>query len=376
MAAAPPTPLDRLRVFLARNVFSTLSGVGFGDWMRLLADNRFRVDPPHWGRAAAITLGTLPSTVWRAIENRRFAPRIASTDVKAPLFILGHWRGGTTHLHNLLAEDPQFAYASMFDVLFPHSFLSLELGKGWAALLSPTRHIDNVRLGWDVPYEDEFALCAATFRSPYLAWIFSRRYDHYQRYLTFRGVPNAEVAEWKAGLLHFARKLTLKYGRPLVLKSPPHTCRIKLLLEVFPDARFVHIHRDPYAVFQSTRRMVEVAGSLMKLQRLDAASLEARVLDRYVEMYDAFFEEKSLVPAGRFHELGFEALERDPAAELRRLYDTLGLGGFDAVAIRLQAYLDALRGYQKNVHEELPEALQAQVRQRWGRTFEEWGYPC
>lgn len=375
MAAAPPTPLDRLRVFLARNVFSTLSGAGFGDWLRLLADNRFRVDPPHWGRAAAITLGTLPSTVWRAIENRRFGPRIASTDVKAPLFILGHWRSGTTHLHNLLAEDPQFAYASMFDVLFPHSFLSLELGQGWAALLSPTRHIDDVRLGWDVPYEDEFAVCAATFRSPYLAWIFSRRYDHYQRYLTFRGVPESEVAEWKAGLLHFARKLTLKYGRPLVLKSPPHTCRIKLLLEVFPDARFVHIHRDPYAVFQSTRRMVEVAGSLMKLQRLDTASLEARVLDRYVEMYDAFLEEKPLVPAGRFHEMAFEALEQDPVSELRRLYDALGLGGFDAFAVRLQAYLDGIRDYEKNVHGELPQPLRAEIRQRWGRTFEEWDYP-
>ena len=140
-------------------------------------------------------------------------------------------------------------------------------------------------------------------------------------------------------------------------------------------ARFVHIHRDPYAVFQSTRRMVEVAGSLMKLQRLDAASLEARVLDRYVEMYDAFFEEKPLVPAGRFHELGFEALERDPAGELRRLYDALGLGGFDAFAVRLQAYLDGIRHYEKNVHGELPEPLRTEIRQRWGRTFEEWGYP-
>lgn len=373
---AAPQHLDRLRLFLAQNVFSTLSGVGFGDWMRLLSDNRFRVDPPHWGRAAAITLGTLPSSLWRAIENRRYGPRLASTEVKSPLFILGHWRSGTTHLHNLLAEDPQFACARMFDVLFPHSFLSLESRKGWGVLLSPTRHIDNVRLGWDVPYEDEFALCAATFRSPYLAWIFPRRYDHYRRYLTFRGVPKAEVAEWKAGLLDFARKLTVKYGRPLVLKSPPHTCRIKLILEAFPDARFVHIHRDPYAVFQSTRRMVEVAGSLMKLQRLDAASLDARVLDRYAEMYDVFFEDRRLIPAGRCHEIGYEALERDPVNELRRLYDTLGLAGFDAFAVRLQTYLDTIRDYQKNVHEELSEALRAQVRQRWRRSFEEWGYPC
>jgi len=374
MSATAPRLFDRFRVFLARNVFSTLSGTGFGDWMRLLADNGFRVDPPHWGRALAITLGTLPSTALRAVENRRFGHRIASTEVKSPLFILGHWRSGTTHLHNLLAEDPQFAYARMFDVLFPHSFLSLQLGRSWGALLSPTRHIDNVRLAWDVPYEDEFALCAATFRSPYLAWIFSQRYDHYRRYLSFRGVAEAEVAEWKAGLLHFARKLTLKYGGPLVLKSPPHTARIALILDVFPDARFVHIHREPTRVFQSTRRMVEVAGSLMKLQRLEAGKLDGWVLDRYVELYDAFFEERHLIPSGRFHEMAYEELEQDPAGELRRMYQALGLGGFEVLAPRLQTYLDTIRGYQKNLHGELPEALRATVRQRWGRSFEEWGY--
>lgn len=376
MAAARTPLLDRFRVFLARHVFSTLSGVGFGDWIRLLAANRFRVDPSCWARAAAITLGTIPSTVWRAVENRRLGPRIASTKVPPPLIILGHWRSGTTHLHNLLAQDPQFAYPSMFDVLFPHSFLSLELGRAWGDLLSPTRHIDNVRLGWDVPYEDEFALCATTFRSPYLAWIFSRRYDHYRRYLTFRGVPQAEVAEWQAGLLHFARKLTVKYGRPLVLKSPPHTARIKLILEVFPDARFVHIHRDPYAVFLSTRRMVEVAGSLMKLQRLDRDRLDQRVLARYVELYDAFFEERHLIPAGRLHEMGYQALEGDPLAEIGRMYEALDLPGFPAFLPRLQAYRESILNYRKNAHPDLPEPLRAEIRQRWQRSFQEWGYPA
>ncbi len=371
---AGPTLLDRLRVFLARNIFSTLSGVVFVDWLRLLAANRFRVHPACWGRAAAITLGTVSSSVLRAVENRRFGPLIAQTEVPAPLIVLGHWRSGTTHLHNLLAEDCQFACPRMFDVLFPHSFLSLQLGRAWGELLSPTRHIDNVRLGWGVPYEDEFALCATTFRSPYLAWIFSRRYDHYRQYLTFRGVPQREVAEWQAGLLHFARKLTVKYGRPLVLKSPPHTARIKLILEVFPGARFVHIHRDPFAVFQSTRRMVEVAGSLMRLQPLDRARLDERVLARYVELYDAFFEERHLIPAERFHEMGYEALEQDPLGALRRMYQALGLSGFEAFLPRLLAYREIVRDYKRNVHVALPGPLRAEIRRRWHRSFQEWGY--
>ena len=31
----------------------------------------------------------------------------------------------------------------------------------------------------------------------------------------------------------------------IVLKSPAHTARVRVLLELFPKARFVHIIRDP-----------------------------------------------------------------------------------------------------------------------------------
>src|SRR5207245_5469736 len=82
---------------------------------------------------------------------------------------------------------------------------------------------------------------------------FPQRYEHYTRYLTFAGVPAAELEEWKRTMVWFLKKLTLRYRRPIVLKSPPHTARIRLLLELFPEARFVNIHRDHGAVFLSCR---------------------------------------------------------------------------------------------------------------------------
>src|SRR6185436_8984100 len=118
----------------------------------------------------------------------------------------------------------------------------------------PKRPMDNVEWTMKSPQEDEFALCILCGKSPCTAWIFPKQREHYDRYLTFRGVSDEEIKQWQDTLMWFLKKLTWKVQRPLILKSPPHTCRIKLLLQIFPDARFVHIHRDPYTVFSSSRK--------------------------------------------------------------------------------------------------------------------------
>src|SRR5690606_31429064 len=157
-----------------------------------------------------------------------------------------------------------------------------------------TRIMDNMSFGTGEPFEDEFAVCG-TLRSPFLIWVFPRWADHYQRYLAFQEVPEAELMEWKAALTHFYKKLTWKYNRPLLLKSPPHTCRIRILLEMFPGARFVHIHRNPYTVFQSTKRQIEVSFHTTRLQNSDWQHVDSRIIQRYKIMYDVFFEERRLI---------------------------------------------------------------------------------
>src|SRR5262249_9557144 len=149
----------------------------------------------------------------------------------------------------------------------------------------------------DEPQEDEFALCSLTGQSVMLGWAFPRSRDFYGRYLTFRDVPRREVERWQAALAYFVQKLAFKCGRPLVLKSPGDTCRIKLLLETFPDARFVHIRRNPVAVFQSTLYMYRKVLPYWSLQRPDLSDLEDYIVRQYREVYDAFFEERELIPS-------------------------------------------------------------------------------
>jgi omega-hydroxy-beta-dihydromenaquinone-9 sulfotransferase len=353
-----------------------LAGVTFGNWVRLLRENRFVIDPPYWLRAQAITTQSLVNATVRRHEERTYLPQVMAMDVPPPLFILGHWRSGTTHLHHLLAADQRFAYPNVYQTSYPHTFLTTESRSAWlvGAMLPPTRPMDNVRQAPESPNEDEFAVGAMTFRSPCIGWVFPRRAEHYDRYLTFRGVPEREVAEWKQALVSYLKKLTWRYGRPLLLKSPPHTCRVKLLLDLFPEARFVHIHRNPLTVYQSTRHTLSRVFRLTRLQGGSGYDAEDSVLRRYREMYDAFFEERGLIPEGRYCEVGFEALEADPIGQVRRVYEALGLPDFGGAEPDLRAYVGSLSGFEKNRFPGLPAGVRDRVAGEWRRSFQEWGY--
>jgi hypothetical protein len=357
-----------------------LAGICADDWRLLLSENRYAVDPVYWHRAAAITALSFINSFYRRQEERRFGAAVGNVRItRPPLFVLGHWRSGTTHLHNLLALDTeQFAYPNTYQVVNPHTFLTTEEvnTRRFAFLVPPTRVMDNMALSFQSPQEDEFALLLTCFRSLYLGISFPRREAHYAKYLTFRDVPPQEIAEWQAALVGFAKKLTFKYGdKALVFKSPPHTARIRLLLDLFPGARFVHIHRDPYVVFRSFQHYFDTAMWYTYLQRPDLEGIDRRMLERYNVMYDAFFEERRLIPSAQYHELAFEDLERDPLGQMRFLYEKLALPGFENFEPKLRCYLASIAGYQKNRYDEAPGPWRQAVATSWRRSFEEWKYP-
>jgi hypothetical protein len=361
-----------------------LGGATMGDYFTRLRENRFAVAPSCWLRAASILNQSFFNSAAACVERWRVRRRAAMTTaapIAAPLFILGHWRSGTTHLHHLLALDPRLAFPTTYQCCFPHSFLTTEAAHSWLVhLFMPRRRpMDNVEWSLASPQEDEFALLIGTGLSPYLAWIFPRRADQFDRFLTMRDVSAAELARWRQMLVSFLGKVSWKNGgRPLVLKSPTHTARVRLLVDLFPDARFVHIHRDPLAVFASTRSMLRAN---IPWHRLQAAphgndAHDERILRQYVQMHDAYFADRRLIPPGRLVELPLAELEAEPLAALARVYQALDLPPFADVEPTVAAYVGAVAGYQKNVHRPLPEPLRERIVAAWRRCFDEWGYPA
>lgn len=353
-----------------------LGGVTLGDWFKLLLDIRFRVAPSCLFRAGAISSCGAQTSLFRRIENLRFGRKVKAIAVQPPIFVLGHWRSGTTHLHNLLTVDDRFAFPNNYQVLFPHVFLSTEAinSRIMSPFLPKLRPMDNVEWTMRSPQEDEFALCITTFKSSCMGWIVPQRREYYDRYLTFRGVPESEIAEWRDAFMLFLKKLTYKYRRPLVLKSPQHTARIKLLLQMFPDAKFVHIHRNPLTVFQSSKKTFLTIFEMHRIQRLKTRDTDDWIIDQYLRMYDAFFEERNLIPKGQYHEVGFEDLEAKPLEEVRKIYEAMSLPDFSYVEPALRKYLDSIAAYKKNEFSTLPPELRGRLAAEWRRCFDEWGY--
>jgi hypothetical protein len=353
-----------------------LAGLPWPLWRRLRRENA--VGRGYGHRAAFLTAASLRNSLFGRLEERRFGEAIRKTRIdEEPVFVLGHWRSGTTLLHDLLACDvDRFAFPNSLQALFPGMFLLTEefFRKAFSGWLPRTRPMDNVVLTLETPQEDEFALCSASLLSPYPGMSsFPSNAARYDPYLTLRDVSEGEREQWKETLLWFMRKLTLKYGRPLLLKSPTHTARVRLLLELFPRARFLHVHRHPYQVFQSTQHLYR---SLWPLHILEAppAEFEVAILRRYRLLYDAYFEERSLIPEGRLHEIRYDQLAEDPLGQLRTAYEHLGLDGFEAVRPRLQVYVDARAGYRRNEFPPLVPAARQRIAAAWRASFEEWSY--
>jgi LPS sulfotransferase NodH len=373
----PPEPKlshDWRHTFLRLVGPGMLAGITFQQWSALR--RTFRIDPSLWLRALSITTQSVKNSFW-ARRERRFEPLFKDVTIQPPVFILGHWRNGTTLLHNLITQDQRFGYPNNYQVSFPHTFLSTEeRERKMVSFFMPKRRpMDNVEMSVETPQEDEFALCAATLKSPIMAWVFRRQKEQFEKYLTFRDVDAAEIAEWRDAFYTFLKKLQWRDNRPLVLKSPPHTARIRLLLELFPNARFVHIHRDPFTVFQSTRRTFQIVAPWHNLQKEDVPELNDWLIRHYQLMYDAFFEQRSLIPCGHYCEVAFEQLERDPIGEIRKIYQTLNLPDFAVFEPTLQKYVNSLTGYQKNTFQNLDPSLKTRLRREWHKCFDEWGYP-
>ena len=364
--------LTNLRYQLTFNSF-----IRPGNFVRL-AHCLPEMSPRYWPRAALIGITGLMALPLRWAETMFFGRRIANTRIDhPPIFIIGHWRSGTTHLHNLFSQDPALGWVSMYQAIAPDCSL---IGGKWlkrllAWLVPLQRPMDNVVWSIDAPQEEEVALgkiCAWSF---YAQLMFPRHaQEFFQRHVLLEDAVAHVVSELSARYLRILQIATLhSRGRRLVLKNPVNTARIRLLLALFPDAKFIHICRSPYEVFASTRNLHHRITALTTLQKLDMRNSAETVLVLYEGMMRRFLADRPLIPPGNFAEIRFSDLECDPIGEMRRLYDELGLPGFEATEPALRRHIAGQADYRKNSFR-LASEERARITERWGFAFDAFGY--
>jgi hypothetical protein len=316
-----------------------------------------------------ISLISLLTHPMRLAERLRYGWAVKRTVIEQdPVFIVGHWRSGTTWLHNLMSSDPKFGYVSCIQMAAPEAFLIG--GRIFRAVLNrikPTRPMDNVPMAPDSPQEDEFVMAQVSQHSAYHFWSFPRRMLHYfRRYALLQGLSPEAISEWEADYLRVLKKTTLSVGgKRLVLKNPVNMGRIPNLLKLFPNAKFIHVCRDPYVVFASTRRLHSKTLPLFQLQSVDAAEVESNILVMYRELMSKFLADRALIPQGNLVEVRFEDLERAPLDALRSIYTALDLPELSRAEQAFRSYIDEHTRYQKNAYV-IDQDIVRTVDQHWG----------
>src|SRR6516164_2707766 len=116
-------------------------GIDFFAWVRLLARNRFAVDWSCLYIAIIVTLVSFVHSALRLLQEAWLGSAIRRTRLRyPPIFIVGHWRTGTTLLHELLILDPRHTYPTTYECLEPNHFLVSERILTWLLpFLMPSR---------------------------------------------------------------------------------------------------------------------------------------------------------------------------------------------------------------------------------------------
>jgi len=231
-----------------------------------------------------------------------------------------------------------------------------------------------MKMGSGLPKEEEFALAAYGPESIVTGYYFPKYFiKDFERNVLFE---NNSVGEknWKKHFDHFLRKLSMvNGGNKLLLKSPANTARIKEILSLYPDAKFIHIYRNPFDVFQSHLHLFKKLLPMLSFQQVSDEMLEEIVFSTYIKIHEKYFREKSLIPQGHLAEVKYEDFITDPVNHLENIYQSLSLGRFEKAKPFFEKELKDYNSYNTNKFS-MDAELSKKIASRFKFAFDELGY--
>lgn len=305
----------------------------------------------------------------------RYQKLIEDTPVPLdPVFIVGHWRTGSTLLHQLIDQDPEMSAPTLFQVALPGNFIvSYRFYKPiFRMLMGTSRPMDNVKIGMNEPQEDEYAIFRLTTRSPLEKLIFPAKKEYFVIDSPF--LPDIEsLPQWELALENFYRKIHFVTGKRIISKNPFNSLRIPLLARLFPEARFIHIVRHPFAVVPSTRHLWNIVQKQNVLNDKGYTPTLEEISTFFSHMSDTVSKDLAALPDHRVAEIRYEDLEHNAVASLKTLYRKTDLPFTSFFEHSLLRYLTSINGYQKNLFSLTNEEKQVIVN-IMGKYMYRYGY--
>lgn len=294
--------------------------------------------------AAWIDCSRMASTHLRVEQALREAPEVEGTELPSPVFVLGLFRSGTTVLHRLLGEDPD-------NRTLPHweSFDPVHAPEGpearqrklartlmLADIVSPSIKAIHPM---DAQQTDE---CRGMFTNVFRTPQFNVQY-RVGGYLKWLLAQDATIA-----YRQHRRQLQLvqhhrPFGKRFVLKDPTHTFFVDAILQVYPNARFVFIHRDPAETLSSICSLHAYARSVFSSD-VDAHAIGTELSDSYMmRMLEPALASIDRLPSGRVTHVRAPDLSRDPVGTIGGVYRALGMELSDEARFAMHTFMRAKR---------------------------------
>jgi hypothetical protein len=255
-------------------------------------------------------------------------PEVLDAPVERPLFVLGMPRTGTTVISYLLDQDParrSLLHWQCVDPIPPASTDTLRTDPRCLALLEEQRRIlEFVKQAkmplphWedaDGPTEDMF-IHNQDFKG--LSWDSFLPTDRYARWL-FDEADMTSTYEYQKRYLQVLQSTA---PGTWSLKMPSHSVHIDALLKVFPDARLIWAHRDPYKATGSLCNLWRLPQSLvMNTELLDQTEMGRAAAWQMQYHVERPLRARDRIGDDRFFHMYYHEMMRDPMAVMRRIYD-------------------------------------------------------
>ncbi len=362
------------------SLFHPLCGSNLDSLLKLLLANQ----PVALNRcpqvvlALAVALARWPfSTAERILFDRS---QRQAAPMPAPIFIVGYWRSGTTHLHNLMAQAQQFGYITPLATGLPWDILGIvrALEPLLEQALPQDRYVDNVAVTPSSPQEDSIPLATMGAESYYHGLYFPKQFEAYFRRDVFQAGNEADLEQWRRLHCYLLRKVSIHQGqRTLLVKNPVYTGYVRHLRQLWPTAKFIHIYRNPYRVFLSARHYFTRLLPELALQSYgnlpDDLPIEPLILESYPYLLQALKTDSADLPPHQFAELRFEDLQANPMHQLKTLFEQLELPDFQVARPCFESYLAELQDYRQN-HYALDAETIAKVETHWYPYIQQGGY--
>jgi hypothetical protein len=341
-------------------------------------EKRFSIDPEYrvkYRRTKAVNRVLHELARFDRIRYRSMRDR-ASLDFP-PVFIIGHWRSGPSSLHNIFCRVYPAAYTSTYHSVFPNNLFAFKgLMKFFMWVFMPIkRPTDAMKMHPDLPQEEELALGQERFFSFYYWFFFPRHAEHFAEEFMYLADPQSTRSiEFKQHYREYIRRCQLSTrGDVFISKNPANTARIPVLLDQFPNARFIYLKRDPYETLQSSVLFFQSLLKGISLQNYDENEMDRFILGNYKRMINTYLDKKRMIPSEHLIELSYEELTKDPVRILATLSEQLNLGVKPDLS-KVEDYLEASRDFPSRKYRYNGDFLR-EVNNFLGDLIERQGYP-